>query len=1248
MIFNSATNQLTSTVPCASLFAFNGAAKARCSWTSNAALKVTFPAFDGSTPYAEPQQQLRLLSNTIKAQCSAGADCSAYAFSSAQNITIARPTNAVNPVVVIAVPRVVVACANVTVDASLSSGHGGRPWKSANWVVRANVPGIDTSELQNRLNGLGTKLAESLRFLASRYATLGVQYTISLSVTNFLGRSSSASVVFTLSDNPNFPIVQILGDTAIAVSPLNTITVFASSGKSVCAEKSVIFTTFWTVYASDNSVVNFRSTSVNPNVLLLPSHSLSPGSRYRVVVTTSVTASVANPAVSASAEAYVSVSTGKVVAVVRGGSSRLVLPAELIYIDASNSYDENVASSAPSQLTFKWTCTFLSTARFGQSCNNMFANAQIARAAVLGTTLSSSEAYSFTVQVAAPDGRAASKSITLQIQDVTSSTSVSINSAPIKVNANQRLTLSANLRANYGLTGTWSVSNGGSALALTTATPATSSFGIAELASGTEFSLLVPANQLNPGSTVTFRLTADRTGSTSSLYRAFSEVNVLVNAPPSSGSLVVTPVIGEALTTPFDNSAGGWIDDPADLPLSYMFLFTAHPNGSPLVIQSRQSSSAVTALLPAGNEVDQNLVSLMVTVFDNLLAFTSAAQAVTVNPLSNEAALTDYVNDVKQLFAATQDTSQAILFVNNVATTINTVNCTVANATFCASRNRQPCATEPNTCSSCLEGFVGVFGNSNFKCLPTFASNFNRHLRDVTESAYVGNTCTVNSDCVLGDCTKGICVAPVKLCPSSDPSTVCSGNGACVYSDNTGNMLSSACTVFDTQCFATCACADSFAGYDCSLTTERFQELDSLRLSLCETFLQVAALSNPSATLLESSVESLLAAFDPNQVASSNTSATCGKALQAVAQLAGTEGLLADASSDTVTRLLTLAAQFTQVADPSLGRDGADLDVSLQNISMGVLNSMVNGQADIAVASGTLKFVATKTKTGQFSTLAAPRTEEEIAYNAAPAAVMELTDSVGAACDAGIGYVDVALTQWGINPFPGAAERLKAPMIKFESSVPAATVPTRRTLASASAEPSYYITLSFNQPQNLTLEESLQKGNVTFPECTVYDAATKAYTSCNGCEVSTYSDNDVTFVCYDVSRLCNAGPSAANPLVMQLQDELHFSRELQITDDDYLGNAEFSTQTSFTSVQYSALVTTFANVLSTNIFKINYRAAKVTISVMAILVGVIIIGFLYFRAWDVHDHNKFLYKYKELPHMRLKRRKDRAQSIRAR
>jgi len=249
VLFDSPTSQLTRSGLCGHLFAFDGASVATCAWISNSALTITFPAFNDSIYFAEPGDYIILPANTFTAACSANVNCTAYAFNSEQNVTFSPPAQPTPPNVVILLPSKVAYCENVTIDASSSSGHGGRPWKYVRWTVRTNTASTvtNTSLLEQVLDRAGRSLTQSVYLSATEYFSMNVEYTITMYATNFLGVSSSASVLFALSTNPNMPTVQILGPSVRTYTPADMIILYSASLKSSCAERNVRFAKCWFV-----------------------------------------------------------------------------------------------------------------------------------------------------------------------------------------------------------------------------------------------------------------------------------------------------------------------------------------------------------------------------------------------------------------------------------------------------------------------------------------------------------------------------------------------------------------------------------------------------------------------------------------------------------------------------------------------------------------------------------------------------------------------------------------------------------------------------------------------------------------------------------------------------------------------------------------------------------------------------------------------------------------------------------------
>jgi hypothetical protein len=83
--------------------------------------------------------------------------------------------------------------------------------------------------------------------------------------------------------------------------------------------------------------------------------------------------------------------------------------------------------------------------------------------------------------------------------------------------------------------------------------------------------------------------------------------------------------------------------------------------------------------------------------------------------------------------------------VNAVANSLNVRNCTVPKT--CSTIGRFDCASgsTPKTCGKCLDGLIGVDGDSNTEC----------------QAAYllkrIGETCTIDKDCASGYCNNSKC-----------------------------------------------------------------------------------------------------------------------------------------------------------------------------------------------------------------------------------------------------------------------------------------------------------------------------------------------------------------------------------------------------------------------------------------------------------------------------------------------------------
>ena len=114
--------------------------------------------------------------------------------------------------------------------------------------------------------------------------------------------------------------------------------------------------------------------------------------------------------------------------------------------------------------------------------------------------------------------------------------------------------------------------------------------------------------------------------------------------------------------------------------------------------------------------------------------------------------------------------------------TANVADCS-SIVTPCDELNRRDCDMVPNTCGPCKDGYAGVSGYANTPCFVSSTSSSRRmlassrvdsqarHIRALVGGA-VGDFCSANNDCVLGQCDNGVCVDAPKACPQN-----CFGRG---------------------------------------------------------------------------------------------------------------------------------------------------------------------------------------------------------------------------------------------------------------------------------------------------------------------------------------------------------------------------------------------------------------------------------------------------------------------------------------
>jgi hypothetical protein len=166
-----------------------------------------------------------------------------------------------------------------------------------------------------------------------------------------------------------------------------------------------------------------------------------------------------------------------------------------------------------------------------------------------------------------------------------------------KVDAAQRVILEASARSSAGnVKFQWSLLNQPTELtSVVFATPS-------NLARVT----LTP-NAMPVGTTLTFQIIAtDIAG-----QQGVGTISIDTNQPPYAGYVQVSPLTGTVLATPFTIEALQWTDDPADLPLSYLFGYykTTPTQLLAAIAAGTQGTDSATSFVPLGAAFESRAIT---------------------------------------------------------------------------------------------------------------------------------------------------------------------------------------------------------------------------------------------------------------------------------------------------------------------------------------------------------------------------------------------------------------------------------------------------------------------------------------------------------------------------------------------------------------------------------------------------------------------------------------------------------------
>ena len=350
--FNTPTDLagiVLATWPCSRLFSFISASLTTCKWTTAAIVTMTFKLSNSANLI--PGNNVTLTGGQLKVSCS-GTQCAKNVAASQSSLPTSAPVNPISPVVVLNTASSIGPYTNLVLDARASYGNGGRLYTSIQWILsgtegNSSFASIDIT-ISNFLKRFSSEdLISKLITIPAQYLLNKTSYTITLGLTNFLGRTSFTTVTVTVITIPNLLSLSIIGPsyrTIVVSSPLTILS--AATLTSWASRTSVSFV--WNVQEGNQSAVtDIKSSSLDPSIFAIPAYSLVVNNVYTITVTASTSTSTVN------ASTIVYVAHGVVTAAIVGGTNRCTSVDRVLQLDASGSYDSDYRNSSVSTLTYQ-------------------------------------------------------------------------------------------------------------------------------------------------------------------------------------------------------------------------------------------------------------------------------------------------------------------------------------------------------------------------------------------------------------------------------------------------------------------------------------------------------------------------------------------------------------------------------------------------------------------------------------------------------------------------------------------------------------------------------------------------------------------------------------------------------------------------------------------------------------------------------------------------------------------------------
>ena len=625
-------------------------------------------------------------------------DCSCWPTVNASSTSLTAPDTPLAPAVSFVGSGDIGSCSAANIDATASSGSGGRDWTRAEWNVQnGTLREQNLTALANYTEKWSLHANAELS-VPSALLMAGARYTFSLVLTNFLGAASPKASFTVTVDAGSIPLLQISSGARYDMFRPSPLSLFADAAVAVCPGEKAGSTALTYLWECSYPGVTSTMVDIDPRYFRLPGFTLNASTNFEVNVWVFDKRGNNNTAL-----VQVHVGQSDLVASIDGGD-RNVGVSETLTLDASASYDPDAIGAAG--LAYAWACEVIEGSG---TCGTLAPVAVNELAIAVGTfkfSLSLSKESHGTV-------RNATASVVVEsTYDIAAPVVISALSTA-KPNPSDKLILTGSAGpSNLAFDIEWSLASG-SLVAGTLASAATTALttSVGALSAITNY-LVLPSDSLTPGGYYEFLLTATTSIEGWDIAPGYSTLSVIANAPPSSGKLSITPSLGVVLQTAFEFRGSGWVDDVLDLPLLYSFFYQIFGETTEYqIVSSTPSTSYSGALLPQGGG-NQSQVVGVTYVADQLGATARATTLITCEPMA--LSIRDLANLTSRLVAASLESGdvegifQAVVASSSV---LNSPNCSLP----CNQFNRETCLVD-GACGSCLDGFVGVASPSNSPC----------------------------------------------------------------------------------------------------------------------------------------------------------------------------------------------------------------------------------------------------------------------------------------------------------------------------------------------------------------------------------------------------------------------------------------------------------------------------------------------------------------------------------------------------